>query len=110
MSKTKTKKPAIPKRPTINFASAAARQTWQDFGERNVSSTGHCVQNYARTLMLLMQGYLEEKPNSDVMYAANFAIAEAAINDLTIEQRTLAHALIAKCWIHGKQFASAVNA
>lgn len=111
MSKAvKTPKAFIPKGPTLNFVDDDAQKTWQDFGTRNATPQGHLVQDYARTLMFLMQGFLEEKPTSTVKHAVNFAMAEASTNGLTYEQKTLAQTLIANCWIHGKQFADAVNA
>lgn len=104
------KKPVVPKGPEPNFASKAALKLWQEFCIKNATPHGHLVQDYARTLMLLMQGYLEEKPDSTVRHAVNFAFCEAYAGNLTYEQRSLAHTLIANCWNHGEEFSVAVNA
>lgn len=98
-----------PNLPHIEFADKAAKQRWQEFGERNLSSDAHRIQDYARTLMILMQAHLADSDEKNIPVAKNFALAEASTKGLTEMQVRIAFTMIENCWIHGKEFAKTLN-
>lgn len=96
--------------PTIQFADTASKQKWTKFAELNPGPNGYAVTSYAHTLILVMQGLLEQKKNATIHEVVTSAIAEVHSGNLSTEQKKCAMTLISACWIHGKDFASCVAA
>ncbi|HHH5745424.1 TPA: hypothetical protein ACP2BG_001758 [Listeria monocytogenes] len=88
----------------VKFYNEEAKKNWEVVEEKNNDEYGKMIIEYAESCMNLLEKRMDEGEKLEDIWQNTLFEVEGAKNQSSYSA-SLAHNLIASCWVHGEEFA-----